>query len=194
MFKTEIPQFANTRAEKSLHQYLNKNFTSTQPWSYVQRPWNAPHQAKMLTLSTQCLYSSLWAFWAMLYKGKKNKRKRKKPHNQDRWTRWKPRQCAEWWNPKAHFHSRSQTGTGRQTNCYQRDLWWTCNSTSDLYFKWQLECHLRKKKKERKKEKSRHQESCNRKLLLATICSSTRFFFVFMPTQRAPIGKQGRSP
>ncbi len=53
----------------------------------------------------------------------------------------------------------SQTGTRRQTNCYQQDPWWTSNSTSDLYLKWRLECHpRRKKKKERKKEKSRHRE------------------------------------
>lgn len=60
---------------------------------------------------------------------------------------------SEWRNPRAHFHSRSQTGMGRQTNCYQRDLRWTCNSTSDLYLKRQLECHPRKKRgKERKRE------------------------------------------
>lgn len=53
-----------------------------------------------------------------------------------KWTKYKcnkvkTTQWSEWWNPKAHFHSTSQTGTWRQTNCYQQDLWWTFNSTSD---------------------------------------------------------------
>ena len=71
----------------------------------------------------------------------------------------KPRLYAEWWNPKARFHS-VQPGRERQHYWhYQQDLWWTSNSASDLYLKWRLECHLRRgRKKKRKGEKSRHRE------------------------------------
>lgn len=90
----------------------------------------------------------------MLYKGKKK-------INRIQWTQKnlvKTKAICQMVKPPGKFSFR-QTGTRRQTNCYQQDLWRTSNSTSDLYLKWRLECHLRrKKKKERKKEKSRHRE------------------------------------
>lgn len=55
-------------------------------------------------------------------------------------------------------------------------------------------------KEERRRERIEERKkpvlgSCNRKLLLATICSSTRFFSpIFIPTLRAPIGKKGQVP
>lgn len=69
----------------------------------------------------------------------------------------KPRLYAEWWNPNRKDFIQSKWDGRDKPTTISKDLWWTSNSTSDLYLKWRLECHPRREKK-RKREKSRHRE------------------------------------
>lgn len=81
-----------------------------------------------------------------------------------------------------------------QTNCPEQDLWRTSDPTSDADLMWWLERHERRGKERITKREKPSLGSCNRKLLLATICSSTRFFFHLYASPESPHWKTGQVP
>lgn len=81
-----------------------------------------------------------------------------------------------------------------QTNCPQQDLWWTSDPTSDADLMWWLEYHERRGKERIIESEKPSLRSCNRKLVLATICSSTRFFFHLYANPESPHWKTGQVP
>lgn len=187
MFETEIPRFANTRPERSQHQYLNKNLALILCTEALKCP----------TLSSkrwQCSAYTLVSFRAVLNKGKKentNKNRKRRRRNSVKTKaicRMVKSQGTTFVDIRSNRDGRDKRTTITKICDGHLTLRLIFTSSDGWNAIWGEE---EKKKKGREKPSP---GSCNRKLLLATICSSTRFFSSLCQPSEPPLENRAGPP